>query len=418
MLTTFAGLDFGTSNSTIGIMKQGKPNLVAVEEGKPTIPSALFFNFEEGRTAFGRVAIKDYVDGIEGRLMRALKSVLGSSLMQESTRIKTREVAFTEIVGMFLANLKACAEREAENEITSVVLGRPVHFVDDNLAADNDAQNQLEQAARAQGFANIAFQFEPIAAALDYEQQVQSEQLALIVDIGGGTSDFSVVRVSPERAKHHDRKDDILANMGVHIGGTDFDRLLSMAAIMPLLGMGTLVGEQGLEMPRSYYRDLTTWQRINSLYTKQVLFELRQLRHEAAQPDGIARLMEVIQHRQGHALAGNIEAAKIALTNHAETAVDMQGIAGLPRIEITRTDFHAAIAEASARITYTAQQTVSQAGLTPDEIQAVFLTGGSTQIPLVKASILALFPQAKVVEGDMFGSVGLGLTLDAQRTFF
>ena len=417
MCARFAGLDFGTSNSTIGIMQHGKPMLVPVEQGKLTIPSAIFFNFEDDSVAFGREAIRDYVDGVDGRLMRALKSVLGSSLMQETTRIKTRQMAFTQIVGMFLANLKACAERAASEEIRQVVLGRPVHFVDDNPYADSTAQNQLEQAARAQGFTDIAFQFEPIAAALDYEQRVQHEELALIVDIGGGTSDFSVVRVAPERAKTHDRTEDILANKGVHIGGTDFDRLLSLATVMPLLGKGTLIGEKGFEVPNGYYQTLTTWQRINSLYTKQVLFELRQMMNEAQRPDLIGRLRDVIEQRQGHALAGRVEEAKVALTEAQNVGLDMYGVAGLPKIGVSREDFHAAIREAVERITQTAQETVVQAGLKAGDIQAVFLTGGSTQIPLVKESILGMFQHARVVQGDMFGSVGMGLTLHAQRLF-
>src|SRR5690606_23202398 len=122
---------------------------------------------------------------------------------------------------------------------TRVVMGRPVQFVDDDPVADREAQGQLEAAVRAQGFSEIAFQFEPIAAALDYERQVTAERLALIVDLGGGTSDFTIIRVGPERARKVDRADDILATAGVHIGGTDFDRLLSMSRVMPELGLGS-----------------------------------------------------------------------------------------------------------------------------------------------------------------------------------
>lgn len=411
------GLDFGTSNSTIGLISQGKPQLVVVEEGKVTIPSALFYNFEDDTVAFGRAAIQAYVEGTEGRLLRALKSVLGSSLMAETTQLKRRRLAFTEIIGQFLGHLKTQAEQQVGQPLTQVVLGRPVQFVDDDPVADRAAQTQLEQAARAQGFQYIAFQYEPIAAALDYEQQVRAEQLALIVDVGGGTADFSIVRVSPERAKMADRQADILANQGVHLGGTDFDRLFSLAEVMPYLGKGSLYRENGYELPTRYYYDLATWQRINSLNTKETLMELRQLRYEAAQPALLENLLAVIQGRLGHALAGQVEAAKIELTN-APTAPIKLALPQHPlQLQVTRAQLEAAIAPAVTGIVATVEATLQQAGLTAHQVQAVFLTGGSTQIPLVKASILQRLPTAQVVTGDMFGSVGLGLALDAGRKF-
>ncbi|NBU69977.1 MAG: Hsp70 family protein [Bacteroidetes bacterium] len=417
MNTLYAGLDFGTSNSTIGTVRNGKPALVPVEDIKVTIPSAIFFSFEEEATFFGRKAISEYVDGAEGRLMRALKSVLGTSLIHDTTRVKGRQMAFTEIIGVFIAHLKAQAEREMGEDISHVVMGRPVQFVDDKPDEDREAQNQLEKAARAQGFKHIAFQFEPIAAALDYEQQVKEEQLAFIVDIGGGTSDFSIVRVSPERAKAIDRKDDILANEGVHIGGTDFDRLFSMAKVMPFFGKGSKSREKGHELPAGYYHDLATWQRINWLYTKKTMINLRQIRYEAAQPELVDRLIAIIESRQGHALAGKVEEAKILLTEKDATEINLHVLDGHINVPVTRGEFEDAIAGAVERVTNTVTKTLNQANLRPDQVQALFLTGGSTQIPFVKQSILNMFPTANVVEGDMFGSVGLGLTLDAKRKF-
>ncbi len=172
--------------------------------------------------------------------------------------------------------------------VDSVVCGRPVHFVDDDPVADAAAQKQLEGAVRAQGFKHVEFQFEPIAAALDYERQVTGERLALIVDLGGGTSDFSVVRVSPERARAKDRSGDILSTAGVHIGGTDFDRLLSMSKVMPELGLGTRTLDGKRHLPVAPYYDLSTWHRINRLYTAQALRELRSTEREAQAPGRVA----------------------------------------------------------------------------------------------------------------------------------
>lgn len=417
MKKSFCGLDFGTSNSTIGICESGQARLAPVEGTKVTIPTALFYSFEEDETFFGRKAISEYADGAEGRLMRALKSVLGSALVHDTTRVKQRSVAFMDIIGTFIAHLKEKAELELGDELSEVVVGRPVYFVDDRPDADANAQNQLEEAVRKQGFKNIAFQFEPIAAALDYEQQVNDEQLAFIVDIGGGTADFSIVRVSPERARKFDRKEDILANLGVHIGGTDFDRLFSLAKVMPHLGYRSPHKNGKMEVPSSYFHELATWQRINWLYNKKTMFDLREVRHEAQQPELIERLIAVIEGRQGHALASKVEEAKISLTQVKETSLDLNLLAGHLQIPTTRAEFNEAIEEAIEKISLTVSKTLKMAALKPADIQALFLTGGSTQIPFVKDNILKMFPGVTVVEGDMFGSVGLGLTLDAKRKF-
>jgi hypothetical chaperone protein len=413
----FCGVDFGTSNSTVGLFEAGRGRLAPLEGDRVVIPSAIFFNFEAGEVHFGRRAIDDYIEGVEGRLMRALKSVLGTALMRDKTRIRSRSVAFTDIIGLFLARLKHCAEAAAGTEIPSVVLGRPVHFVDGDESADREAEAQLAEAARAVGFQTIAFQFEPIAAALDYESRLERERLALIVDIGGGTADFSIVRVSPERARVADRRADILANVGAHIGGTDFDRLLSMAEVMPAFGYRTPTADGKRELPTSYYFDLASWHLINRLYTSKVQHQLREVRREAARPELVRRLISVLEHRQGHLLAAEVEAAKIALTQapaaEIALAVDGERLA----IPVGRAAFEAAIERATARITDTIRTALADSGLGRDAIQALFLTGGSTQIPFVRDSILAMFPAAEVVEGDMFGSVGLGLALDARARF-
>ncbi|HEY6632389.1 MAG TPA: Hsp70 family protein [Rhizobiaceae bacterium] len=417
MRPVYGGIDFGTSNSTVGLIENGRPRLVPLEGDHVTLPSAVFFNYEDNGTYLGRQAIGQYTDAVEGRLMRALKSVLGSSLVHEKTRLKTRSIAFTDIIGIFLGHLKEKLESHAGEAVDTVVLGRPVQFVDDDAAADADAQAELEKAARRQGFQHIDFQFEPIAAALDYEQSVTREELALIVDMGGGTSDFSIVRVSPERAASIDRKDDILANRGIHIGGTDFDRLASLAHVMPELGYLTATKDGKRNLPAGYFVDLATWQRINLLYTAKAKTDLRQMRYEAARPDLVDRLMDVVEHRYGHALAGLVERAKIALTDQEQASVAVDLTDARFSAGIAREGFEETIRGEVDRVAATVAQTIADAGLKPEDITAAFLTGGSTAIPLARRTILSLVPEAAVVEGDVFGSVGLGLALDARRKF-
>ena len=415
MRTVIGGIDFGTSNSTVGLAQDERAGLVPLEGGETTLPSAIFFSFDGDRARFGREAITNYADGVEGRLMRALKSVLGSSLVNEKTRIQKRSMAFIDIVGLFIAELKRRTEAFAEAPFESAVLGRPVHFVDDDPHADRKAQDELEKAARAQGFTDIAFQYEPIAAALDYEQAVRGEETVLIVDMGGGTSDFSIVRVSPERARAADRKDDILANRGVHIGGTDFDRLVSIAHVMPELGYLTPTKDGKRNLPAGYFIDLATWHRINLLYTPKAMNDLRQIRFEAARPDLVERMITIVDHRLGHALAGTIEQAKIALTDADEATIAVPYDIASPRL--TRRAFDQTIAQAVQRVAATVSATIEDAGLGAGDITAVFLTGGSTAIPAARQAILQLLPQARVVDGDRFGSVGMGLALEARRKF-
>ncbi|WP_315706469.1 MULTISPECIES: Hsp70 family protein [unclassified Bradyrhizobium] len=417
MVAAYCGIDFGTSNTTIGISDPEKARLLPLEDRHLTLPSAMFFDFEDHRTHFGRSAVDHYLKGHDGRFMRALKSILGTALIHEKTYIRQKAVPFSGILGLYFAHLKSQMERQLDREITEVVLGRPVRFVDKDDAADAEAQHALENIARAQGFRTIAFQYEPIAAALDYEQHVRGEELVLIADIGGGTSDFSIVRVSPERRKRAERAGDILANGGIHIGGTDFDRLLSLKSVMPELGYGSPTADGKRSLPSLYYHELATWHRINQLYKKNVMPELRQIRYEAARRDLVDRFIALVEARQGHAVAIGVEEAKIALTR-AETAVSALADHGAwAKFSFTRPAFDAAIADAVERIVATVQRLLKDARVAATDVTTIFLTGGSSMVPLLRQAILAPFPGARVAETDLLGSVGIGLALDARRKF-
>lgn len=411
------GIDFGTSNSTVGVVEGGAAQLLELEAANATLPSALFFNFEDDSVAIGRQAVDLYTQGVDGRLLRALKSVLGSSLIHERTRIKKRSLPFGDIIGLFIAGLKAKLDAHHGTSVEHVVLGRPVRFVDDDMTADRSAQHELERAARAQGFKHVEFQYEPIAAALDYERSATREEIALIVDMGGGTSDFSVVRVSPERARKIDRSADILANDGIHIGGTDFDRLLSIANVMPQLGYLTPTKDGKRNLPAAYFVDLATWHRIHRLYTPKALLDLRQIRYEAAKPELVDLFIELIEHRLGHLLATRVEQAKIELTENDVATLRLQLSAALLEVGFARRQMEETLQHEIDRVVATVRQTIAASGITAEDITVVFLTGGSTAIPLARRSILSLVPQATVVQGDAFGSVGIGLALDADRKF-
>jgi hypothetical chaperone protein len=412
------GMDFGTSNSTFAVAGgNAPPRLLPLEGTSVTLPSVIFFSFEDDSAFFGRSAVAEYVTGGDGRLMRSLKSVLGTTLFSDTTRIKRRSMPFSEILGTFIGELRTRAGAQLDDDVDAVVMGRPVRFVDDDDAADAEAQSQLESAARGQGFRHIEFQFEPIAAALDYEQQVTAEELGLVIDIGGGTSDFSVIRVSPERARATDRRNDILSTAGVHIGGTDFDRLLSLKKVMPLLGYRTETADGKRPLPSAPYYDLATWHRINRLYNQKTMLELRSTAREAAQPELVERMIEVVNERLGHRLAGRVEEAKIALTDQLSTRFSFATEASVIETDIAQTDLDAALADSVDRIETTIRNALASAEVTTEAIDTLILTGGSTQVPVVSRRIRELLPNARAVSTDAFGSVGLGLALDAKRKF-
>ena len=206
------------------------------------------------------------------------------------------------------------------------MLGRPVHFVDDDATRDQLAQDTLGRAARAAGFTHIDFQMEPIAAALDFEQRITRETSTLVVDVGGGTSDFTVIRLHPSRSGRHDRSGDILATTGVHIGGTDFDRLLDLSTVMPLLGYKH-IGTGGRPVPNSIFFDLSTWHLIHQTTTRKALHFARELWTDYVDQTLHARLMEVIEEHHGHRILAGVEVAKIACSVSGESAgVDRKSV--------------------------------------------------------------------------------------------
>ncbi|MDO8978026.1 MAG: Hsp70 family protein, partial [Afipia sp.] len=331
------GLDFGTSNTTLGTLVGRAPILAELEAGHTTIPSAIFYE-RDGAVLIGRKAIEAYVEGAPGRLMRSLKSVLGTALIDETTKVGRERASFRDVIAYYLRVVKRRAEQAVGHELRYVVHGRPVHFIDNASEADRRAEQTLRDIAREIGFEEVTFQFEPIAAALDYERGISEEQIALIADIGGGTSDFSIVRLSPERHRKTDRKLDILANDGVRIGGTDFDRQLSLGVIMPLLGYGSEMKRAGLNAPSSYFHDLATWSSINSMYDQKVMTQVRQVRYEAAQPELFDRLVRVIEEQRGHTLAMEVEDAKISLSDNRQTEVSLDWVEPSLGAVINRSD--------------------------------------------------------------------------------
>lgn len=416
---TFCGLDFGTSNSALAAEVNKTIELIPLDDGlhkKTIIPSALFFNAEEQQTVFGARALNEYVDGYIGRFMRSLKSVLGSSLMGGATQVGQGAVNYADVIGLFVSFMKSQAQITLERPLTQVVVGRPVYFVDDNKTADAKAQAELCDIVTQAGFTEVSFEFEPIAAALDYETQLTDESIVLTIDIGGGTSDFSIMALSPKRSTLADRSKDILAHSGVHIGGTDFDRLLSLAKVLHVFGLGSKLSS-GLSMPVMRYHELATWHEINNLYSREALEAVRSLQQRAQQPELLKRFYRLLELRRGHYLAQLVEETKVSLSMSPTSRLDLGFLEEHLGLHLSAADLQEATKASVQRILSTAQATVQLAGLNKSDLDRIVLTGGSTAMPGFEAAVAADFPGVELVKGDRFTSIARGLGLVAQRRY-
>ena len=406
------GIDFGTSNSAAALIDAtGQLCVIPLDGVRAEMPTALFFSSETHTVLYGSEAMQAYLAGTEGRLLRSLKSLLGSHLMDEYTAVDGHSMRYFDIVVLFFKELKRRCEAHVGHSLSRAMLGRPVHFVDDDAARDELAQETLGRAAQEAGFTEIAFQREPIAAALDYEQRVAHETTALVVDIGGGTSDFTVIRLNPARSQQSDRTADILATTGVHIGGTDFDRLLDLSTVMPLLGYKH-IGTGGRPVPNSVFFDLSTWHLIHQAYSRKAMHFAKELWTDYTDQTLHRRLMDTLEQQHGHRVLAGVEAAKITCSITGDNAlVDLDFLGHGPSehlgATVTAPGMANTLQQSLDQVVQCATLCVERSGLAG--VDAVYLTGGSSALrPLIEA-LRAAMPTATLVEGNRFGGVAAGL---------
>lgn len=419
----FAAIDFGTSNSTVGIAHNGRAELLEPEPGHLTAPTALFFSFAPGvkQPLAGHAAVHAYLQGEEGRFMRGLKGVLGTNLFPETTQIRSQRITFAQIIGTYLGWLKSTAETHLGRPLTHLLLGRPVHFLTNQPEADAEAEEQLRTIAQTLGLSDIAFLYEPLAAAYHHEQSLHKQELALILDIGGGTTDLTVMQLGPQLVSQKDRTGHILATHGLRLGGTDADKAFAMAQVMPLFGYGSMLtgdsGAKGLTMPGGYYHQLTTWHRIQRLYDKTVMYELHQLQQQAAEPGKVGRLIRLLENHDGHRSMFAVEESKIALSSTSTTHLNLGWLEAGLALPLTQSNLQTALSGWLAQLQTAITQTLHKAQITPAQLGTVFLTGGPSAMPLVQQAVQQMLPNTPLIRGNQLTSVGHGLTLAAQRLF-
>ena len=411
MMSQVLGIDFGTSNSAAGIAVDGKPQLIPLENAELTMPTAVFFDFDAEEMVVGARASQALLDGEEGRYMRGLKSLLGTRLVRESRMLLGERLDFIDIIARFLGTVKARAEAETGQTFTKALSGRPVRFHSEDEKRNAQALEDLTEAYGRAGFESVSFLNEPEAAAVANRDVLAPGDLGLIVDIGGGTSDFTLFR------QKGGQDIDILGSYGVRIGGTDFDRRLSIARVMPQLGMGSPIrhafGGDTHTAPNAIFNDLATWAKIPFLYGPDTRRAAKELHKYAVHEQRLARLVKVLEEELGHDLAFAVEEGKImANTPGVEAPVIKVGMlkpkAVLPLPAEMMTEKLAGLAD---NVGEAALATLTEAGLEPGEVTKLIFVGGSSLMQVIEAALAARFPSAEVHRGAAMTAIVDGLAI-------
>ncbi len=414
MQTTLA-IDFGTTNSVMGLYHRGEIEMIPLGRERLESRSVLFYSFEDRRFYVGDDAVSELEDEVRGRYFVALKSFLGSENEIETT-IGGVTYKIEDLIAIILQAYKTRAQKHARQEIDRVVLGRPVYFHDTDPALDALAQERLHAAAQKAGFKEVSFLYEPVAAAYAYSHRSDKTERVLVVDIGGGTTDFSIVSLK-KHTKQESVDFDIVAWHGLYVGGDSFDAELIKHFVIEHLGAGSRYINMGKEMQigNGLYYDLTPWHRFHYMYRKEVREQIQRYIYMSCEKEKIKRLWELIEEGLYFDFSEKIMATKIALSTQTQMRMKMDMFQNPFEVAITRNAFAEAIAHRREEIREALDETLRKASLAYNQIDRVFLTGGSTLIPSIGAIFHERFGKEKIIHTDVFSSVGYGLVQYAKR---
>ena len=427
----FAGFDYGTSHCALGLWRDSACELVALENGEPLIPSTLHApkvaldlprdaaanlkldSPQFAQLRFGEAALSEYLlDPTRGYFVKSPKSFLGVAGLTDDIRDR-----FVTIVGAMMGNVRAHANSQAGTEVDAVVIGRPVNFQGlGGQDANEQALSMLKSAAELAGFQDVSFLFEPMAAALEYEASLSHEEEILVVDIGGGTTDCSFVRVGGKRAERPDRDADVLGHSGERRGGNDYDQALALHAVMPEFGFGDLL-KSGLPVPNSYFVDAVATNDVNAqqrFYASSTRERLEFFAREAVPVERARRLLKLSEQRATYRLLRGVELAKIELSDTLSSNVELSELEQGLAVAVSRDQFLAATERLLAHLQGLIDEAVLSAGIKPSR---VYLTGGMAKSRTVRDFLTATYPDVSFVDSDHFLSVTEGLTLWAKKLF-
>jgi hypothetical chaperone protein len=419
------GLDFGTTNSAIAVVgEDGEPHLARFsiyDELIPTFRSILYFEREEvGRgsrvRAFaGPRAIERYLETEEtGRLIQSVKSFLAAADFS-STDIFGSPVPLEGLIEIILRGLRETALEQFGELAERVVVGRPVRFASASSSEDEElALARLRTACRNAGFGEVVFEYEPVAAAYEYRRALDRDRLILIADFGGGTSDFSLLRLSPEGDGDGDTE--ILGTDGLPIAGDVFDGQIVRNVVAPLLGMGTeyrSIFNRVLRVPVWIYAHLQRWHHLSFLKSRRTMQLLFDLRREALEPQGFEALIHIVQNDLGFHLYRAVEQTKFQLSEASVSRFCFRHPPVGIEAEVRRSDFEKWIAEEIAAIGACMDRLLEQASVDSRQVDRVFLTGGSSFVPAVRELFATRFGLDRIRSGRELTSVASGLALRA-----
>jgi hypothetical chaperone protein len=425
-----AGIDFGTTNSSVALVTaDSKVELASFTfAGSETLSSRSVLYFEQvkgpGGTKkthglSGPSAIERYLDSDEkGRLIQSLKSHLTSRTLT-GTEVFGRRHRLEELISRILTDLRKHAEKQFERPIRSAVVGRPVFFVGAETEEDNAfASDRLREAFQMAGFERVDFELEPVAAAYSYESTLDHDELILIGDFGGGTSDFSLLRVGPDVRKRSHGKRNLLGYSGVGLAGDAFDARIVRKLVSPALGSDSEARSLNKVLPAVpawIYANLERWHYLSFLRTNNVREILKSARIRALEPEKIEALSAIVDQDLGYQLHQAVQRVKFSLSQH-ESAEFRFHDGGLDlRIPVTRRDFESWIADELKSIEGAVDSLLKNAGVDPREVDRVFLTGGTAFVPAVRRIFATRFGKERIRGGHEFTSVAHGLALRAQE---
>ncbi|WP_106357597.1 Hsp70 family protein [Yoonia maritima] len=407
------GIDFGTSNTAAGVLAGDRPFLIEVEPGRTTLPTSVFFDYDRKVTTYGSVANAALIDGREGRFMRALKSVLGTPLMREKRQVAYERLTLIEVVARFLRMIRERAEAATGQTYDVALSGRPVRFHSSDDARNAQAEVDLREAYMIAGFKDVHFMYEPEAAALA-SGPLDAGTLGLIVDIGGGTSDFSVFERDGDNTR-------VIASHGVRVGGTDFDRAISIDQVMPLLGRGAEVrnamGSGRHIAPNAIFNDLATWQKIPFTYTPENKRMAADFAKLGIDPALFARLHTVLDMELGHDIAFAVEAGKIHINKPDvdEAGIDLRVVERELWARFSKLQLGAILTDHADEISTCATETLRMADVSPGQIGKIVFVGGSSLLHVVENAMTTIFPHAALERAEAFTAVADGLAIAASR---
>ncbi len=424
----YAGIDFGTSNCTAGYLQQDEPTLWPLEDESNYLSSALYIEKppvddedenkaislnqllrEQHPVYLGQAAHQKYSqDPLGGVFIRSPKSMLGSRLTAAQTQV------YEKVCALMLQHIRQKAGGET---LEYAVLGRPIHFQGiDGAKGDDRAEAILRAAAASVGFKEIQFAYEPVAAAIEYERTLSREQKVLVVDIGGGTSDISLVRLGPQLRQNISRTADLLGHSGRRIGGVDMDIKFAIYGLMPALGRGTLA-LSGRPLPSALFSDavnIIDIQAQENFYQTATEKTIAALIGDAQQPALVQRLMTMYRHHLSYYLVQQAEQAKIDLASVNTQQVSLARLEPDLAIDLSADALSQAIYVELNGIRKLVQDCLQNAGSVPDQI---FLTGGASAAAGVVGVLQQVLPDTPIMRGDRFGSVGKGLCSIAKQLY-